>query len=740
MRIGHMARTCVLAAALLAAAGTSTSLAQAPLGTAITYQGELRLNQNLVSGPTDLRFRLLNSLGVQVGPTLTLNAVALVEGRFTSELNFGNVFSNQQLFLEVSVRSPAGVGSFITLSPNQRVTAAPYALFSLTGTPGPTGPTGPTGPQGPQGSQGPTGPQGAQGPQGPQGPIGPAGAQGATGPTGPQGPIGPTGASPWSLNGTATCYTIGNVGIGVCPPAERLHVRGGDILLDGAAIAKDFRILDGDGALAVRLSSPSTGLGNNFELFRDGRLAIGVVGSNSGQLWNFRNLATAANLRNALSIGASDSDGNGFLRMDGEGAFTIELDADQDDTENGVSNGLLAVRSQGATGIGGEILVENNGTGLASIRLVGGATNSGGSITLNNNDAAAPATTVQIFGDSGNAGLINVNSATGSTKVSMDGDSGGGGLLQVRAADGSSTIFIDGEAGNNAGLISVRNDVSQETVNIIGDDADQSGSIRVFNRSGTTPVVGIEVFGEEDQFNTGSHVLLRNTNGNITGFIDSSDGAGNGAWMRLIEDDGSAAFQVSAQTKQMLLNNAAGVTTISFNGQTGAKNAIVQTSQGQRQMYCTESTEVWFEDLGSGRLTDGVARIDLDPLFLETVTINQEHPIKVFITLNGECLGVWVEKQQDHFIVRELAGGRSNAEFDFRVVAKRRGLENARMDPFVVEGESGRPVPEAVRTRPAAPRDGRDGEPAKAPLVPERIRGNPAEGRSGEVAGPVAGR
>ena len=59
---------------------------------------------------------------------------------------------------------------------------------------------------------------------------------------------------------------------------------------------------------------------------------------------------------------------------------------------------------------------------------------------------------------------------------------------------------------------------------------------------------------------------------------------------------------------------------------TGAKTAIVSTSQGDRKLYSQESPEVWFEDFGEGQLMGGMAQIKLDPLFLETVTINDQNP------------------------------------------------------------------------------------------------------------------
>ena len=101
---------------------------------------------------------------------------------------------------------------------------------------------------------------------------------------------------------------------------------------------------------------------------------------------------------------------------------------------------------------------------------------------------------------------------------------------------------------------------------------------------------------------------------------------------------------------------------------------------GHRKLYSQESPEVWFEDFGEGQLAGGKAHIDLDPLFLETVTIDDQHPMKVFIQLNDDCNGVYVQRQATGFEVRELSGGNSSAHFTYRVMAKRKGFETARLE------------------------------------------------------------
>jgi hypothetical protein len=116
----------------------------------------------------------------------------------------------------------------------------------------------------------------------------------------------------------------------------------------------------------------------------------------------------------------------------------------------------------------------------------------------------------------------------------------------------------------------------------------------------------------------------------------------------------------------------------------GAKSAIVPTpSYGVRRMYVEEATEIWFRDRGQGTLENGALRIELEPMFLEMVTIDDNNPMIVKITPTAECNGLFVaEKHDTGFVVKELMQGRSNASFDWEVSIRRRGHEDVRMNPF----------------------------------------------------------
>ncbi|MEX2218257.1 MAG: hypothetical protein WD749_05805 [Phycisphaerales bacterium] len=108
------------------------ALAQGPVSSIFTYQGELHQSGAPITTAVDLRFRLYDapSLGAQVGPQLA-TTLTPASGRFTADLDFGAVFAGQNRWLEIDIR-PAGGPAFTTLTPRQPLYAAPNASFALT--------------------------------------------------------------------------------------------------------------------------------------------------------------------------------------------------------------------------------------------------------------------------------------------------------------------------------------------------------------------------------------------------------------------------------------------------------------------------------------------------------------------------------------------------------------------------------------------------------------------------------
>lgn len=121
----------VLGGRALAQAGPDAVLTlDANVGDLFTYQGYLQQNGAAANGGCDFEFKLYDAVtgGTQINGTQTRNGTSVAQGRFTVELDFGSeAFNGQARWLEISVRCPAGSGSYTTLSPRQPLTPAPYA-------------------------------------------------------------------------------------------------------------------------------------------------------------------------------------------------------------------------------------------------------------------------------------------------------------------------------------------------------------------------------------------------------------------------------------------------------------------------------------------------------------------------------------------------------------------------------------------------------------------------------------
>lgn len=116
----------------------------------------------------------------------------------------------------------------------------------------------------------------------------------------------------------------------------------------------------------------------------------------------------------------------------------------------------------------------------------------------------------------------------------------------------------------------------------------------------------------------------------------------------------------------------------------GTKSAILQTeSYGQRAVYTMESPEVWLEDLGSASLVDGAATVAFEPIFAETINLEVDYHVFVTPLCQEPVLLFVTAKSTSGFTVRgvTLDGQPAACGFDYRVVAKRLGLEGIRLEP-----------------------------------------------------------
>ncbi len=101
-------------------------------GTAFTYQGQLS-DGGPANGSYDLAFTVYDTnapAGNWVAGPITNSAVAVTNGMFVVNLDFGaGVFNGSSRWLEMAVRTNGG-SSFTTLAPRQQIAATPYAIMA----------------------------------------------------------------------------------------------------------------------------------------------------------------------------------------------------------------------------------------------------------------------------------------------------------------------------------------------------------------------------------------------------------------------------------------------------------------------------------------------------------------------------------------------------------------------------------------------------------------------------------
>lgn len=303
-------------------------------------------------------------------------------------------------------------------------------------------------------------------------------------------------------------------------------------------------------------------------------------------------------------------------------------------------------------------------------------------LTFFTDPASGPAVERMRIGAAGNVGIgttgpdapLNVSSNVVSDQ----------GVLHVNATSGSgSTRGIYAEAGSNGsnstavfGIQTNSNPVSAGgTFGILG---------RIERSAGTTGNSSAAVFG--DAIGDGDGPDANNTpdpynalaNGVQGETWSTNNGAAGGRFYNA-QTTGNADG-VYGQTNSTG-SGAYGVFSAGPTGATGYKSAVVYTeSQGPSELYAMESPEIWFEDIGMGRLENGRAIVALDPFFLETVTIDDNHPPHVFVQMYDDVTA-FVKLGKPGFEVIEKDGGTSNAIFSYRVLAKRRYYEDYRLRP-----------------------------------------------------------
>jgi hypothetical protein len=295
--------------------------------------------------------------------------------------------------------------------------------------------------------------------------------------------------------------------------------------------------------------------------------------------------------------------------------------------------------------------------GDSSAALAAGSVTSMSTIGLPINQSKA--TSGVLFGltqtGTGPAGVFKISN-TSNTKDAILGQTNGtvGSGVQAVAVHGIAT-----GVGGFAGLFEATNSANFRPALVVrANHNGTAGEFDIINSASQSPALrvtslGVGAAAALDSRSSDATLLATNTG---TGFAAHFRGTGSSAAKGvLIETQGGAGLQVVG----------------------GSKNAVVHTPAGAKALYTEESTEVWFTDYGFGKLSNGKGRILFDPSFAQT--INPDESYHVFVQPYGRAELYVAERTPLGFTVA-LKDGDPNAEFSYRIVAKRLGFEGKRLE------------------------------------------------------------
>jgi len=351
----------------------------------------------------------------------------------------------------------------------------------------------------------------------------------------------------------------------------------------------------------------------------------------------------------------------GFFRSSNSGAI---FQATQ--TSNGAGVGLAGV-AEGTTGIGVE------GSGVTGVSGFG----------LSNGTGVAGQGGTGVFGFSSptsgfaraTVGVLNTT-ASGSAAVYGIAQNTSGQTFGVQGYNFSNTDFSSGVSG-------VADGDQNKTFGVTGISLSPNGTGLWGLGQGQSVTGGgvgccvVGVWGDTSSSAPGAAGLVGTSDGGQALFLANNSATTTANINNFVNQHSVAILSVNGVAFKQFCN----INTDGFLFCSGGHNIVVSVDNNQRQvaLHAVESPQNWFEDFGSGHLESGVGTIVLEPTFAQTVNTGSDY--HVFLTPEGECRGLYVSnKSATGFEVREIGGGRSNVAFAYRIVALRRGYENARLE------------------------------------------------------------
>jgi len=285
----------------------------------------------------------------------------------------------------------------------------------------------------------------------------------------------------------------------------------------------------------------------------------------------------------------------------------------------------------------------------------------------------------------GGTGVYARSTGSGSTGMFANNDNQGGWGAYGYNSNTTSGVGTVGQSNgtNGIGVVGLADGTSYSTLTSHSQGVAGTGSIGIYGMS--TGTIGSQRYGGYFSYDMDNNLSTTDANSPIALLAGVSDNfVGTNIYFGGYFSGGQDNI---ASTPSTLSNINGGANTGDF-AYVGARwsgtnykilgNGVVSTiidgieDDKKHIMFAPEAPEILFQDYGTGKLNNGSATINIDPILSKNIIVDDDHPLKVFIQLEGDCKGVYVtNKSSQSFTVKELQGGTSNVDFSYQIVATR---------------------------------------------------------------------
>jgi len=290
---------------------------------------------------------------------------------------------------------------------------------------------------------------------------------------------------------------------------------------------------------------------------------------------------------------------------------------------------------------------------------------------------AAGTAAVGVFSNTnatGNAALAGQNTAAAGTGI-------GNGLFGATQQSNGFGVYGLNLNPGGTGIIGLGNNLSGYTLPTNGAGGAFYGSL-TGAYGYTSSAQGYGVYGRADYFGSAYGVVGKANNALGGGPIDGAGGAflgnsyGVSGFQNATSGQTAGGYFVAGDgagnpfsTTLVEAFSTGGIHYKIWQSVLGTVSTCVPDLEGNpATLHAIETPEFYFQDYGEGKLVNGKAHIDIDPILAKNVAINDKHPLRVFVQLEGDCKGVYVtNKTATGFDVVELNGGTSNVSFQWSI-------------------------------------------------------------------------